>query len=316
MTQHHTLSPPAQHDLVTASVDADGSVYALWAEPADRAMLTGRTVSPAGVSFADPRTARPTRAVITVHGEDERAALRVNGLDLAHVTVQPMPDGETLIVGARAMWHPDGADQNAVIIDGDGRRLASATFGDGIEHVQTTPSGKIWVGYFDEGVFGNNDWGSPGPAPLGHTGLVQYTASLTPDWSFPSGAADTWGSIDDCYALNLADETAWTCYYSDFPVVRIEGGDVSGWQNSVRGVKALAINGDRVLLAGGYRPDSDRVVAARMDEGRLVPELVSRLVLPGGGRFPASASIVGRGDSLFVVADHTCYRLSVQDMPQ
>lgn len=251
-----------------------------------------------------------------MHGDSERAALRVDGLELAHVTVQPMPDGETLIVGARAMWRPDGADQNAVIIDGDGRRRAGATFGDGIEHVQTTSSGKIWVGYFDEGVFGNNGWGSPGPAPLGHTGLVRYSASLTPEWSFQSGAADTWGSVDDCYALNLAGETAWTCYYSGFPIVRIEDGDVNGWQNSVRGVKALATDGDRVLIAGGYRPDRDRVVAVRIDGGRLVPELDSRLVLPGGDRLPATASIVGRGDSLFVVADGASYRLSVHDVPQ
>ena len=40
--------------------------------------------------------------------------------------------------------------------------------GDGIKHVQTTAAGDIWVGYFDEGVYGNYGWGNdPDSEPIG-----------------------------------------------------------------------------------------------------------------------------------------------------
>ncbi|MFI7578403.1 hypothetical protein [Micromonospora sp. NPDC049497] len=60
--------------------------------------------------------------------------------------------------------------------------------------------GKLWVGYFDEGVYGNFGWGGPGPAPIGATGIARFTETLHPEWHFPT---DDLSPIDDCYALNV-----------------------------------------------------------------------------------------------------------------
>jgi hypothetical protein len=94
-----------------------------------------------------------------------------------------MPGGSILLVGARSWWRSDGPDRNAVIYGADGRVLAEETLGDGIEHVLADGTGHIWVGYFDEGVFGNYGWGRPGsPEPLGACGLTGF-----PQISSPSG---------------------------------------------------------------------------------------------------------------------------------
>lgn len=38
----------------------------------------------------------------------------------------------------------------------------------------------------------------------------------------------------DCYALNVADDETWTCYYTDFPVVRVADGEITSWRNALR----------------------------------------------------------------------------------
>jgi SAM-dependent methyltransferase len=51
--------------------------------------------------------------------------------------------------------------------------------GDAIGHLLTTPSGAIWVGYFDEGIYGTT--------PATH-GLVRFAPDLTIDWAYPQTA--------------------------------------------------------------------------------------------------------------------------------
>ena len=79
-------------------------------------------------------------------------------------------------------------------------------------------------------------------------------------------------------------QLAWDCYYSAFPVVRIDGGRVSGWRDPVHGADALVVgDGDQILLAGGFGPERDRLVEARLTGGELEVIKESRLILPNGG---------------------------------
>lgn len=152
--------------------------------------------------------------------------MQINDLKLAHPFVQPLPGDKVLVVGARSGWRPEGADRNAVIYDAEGRTVAEDVLGDGIEHVLTTTAGDIWVGYFDEGIFGNYGWGLRGPRPVGSCGLIRFSSALQPAWHFPPKGAT---SISDCYALNVTDDEVWTCYYTGFPVVRIRDGLLTAW---------------------------------------------------------------------------------------
>ncbi|SEG83514.1 hypothetical protein SAMN04489712_11610 [Thermomonospora echinospora] len=217
------------------------------------------------------------------------------------------------MVGARAEWRPEGADRNAVVYDADGNVLAEETLGDGIEHVFATRTGHIWVGYFDEGVYGNYGWDGPGPPALGACGLARFSPSLQPNWRFPQSGR--WGAISDCYALNIDGDTAWTCYYTDFPIVRIQDGALTGWRNDIHGAKALAVGGSRLALYGGYGADRNRLAVGDLGDEALRVTGEYRVVLPDGQPLPADTQVIGRGPDLHFLTDDNWYRLGLDDIP-
>jgi hypothetical protein len=225
-----------------------------------------------------------------------------------------MPGDRVLVVGARASWHPDGADRNAVIFDAAGHPVARELLGDGIEHVLTTSAGDVWVGYFDEGVFGNYGWGVPdGPEPLGATGLIRFSPELRPAWRAEYDDDKPWTSISDLYALNVTDDETWTCYYTDFPVVRIRDGVRTAWRNEVSGAKALAVAGTQVALFGGYGPEASRLCVGVLDDDRLTVTGKYRLTLPGGKSFPPGTRVFGRGAQLHFLTGDAWHKLSIDD---
>jgi hypothetical protein len=224
-----------------------------------------------------------------------------------------MPDGRVLVVAARCRWRPEGPDRNAILYDTDGQIAGEATVGDGIEHIAVARSGHIWIGYFDEGVYGNYGWGDAETAPpVGAAGLVRFSPNLEPDWRFPSHVDQPWGAISDCYALNVAGDTVWACYYTDFPVVRVAAGAVTGWHNTIaHGIRALVVSDATVALFGGYGPDHDRLVVAALGQNRLHKAAEYRLVLPDGSPVPPDAQVVGRGPDLHLTVGLDQYRLSI-----
>jgi hypothetical protein len=175
-------------------------------------------------------------ARITVHTPELAAVMPVEDLALAHNTIQPMAGGRFLMAGTRCRWRAEGPDRNAMLYDTDGQVVSEHMFGDGIAHVLATSTGQIWVGYFDEGIYGNYGWGlGDGPEPVGAYGIVRFSPDLEPAWHYPKYTeVRPWDAINDCYALNADDTSTWACYDSDFPVVRIRDGAVTGWHNDVK----------------------------------------------------------------------------------
>ena len=198
------------HVLVCASVGPAGEVVAVWTAPDGLGAVTSTTVSAGGACFPDPAAARPVAARITVHAPGLAALIPIADLALAHVTVQPMPGGRFLAAGARCRWRRDGPDRNGVLHDADGQILCEGVLGDGIQHVLATRSGQVWVGSFDEGIYGNYGWGhADTKAPVGAAGIVRFSPALAPAWHYPRYTeAGPWDAISDCYALNLDDERA------------------------------------------------------------------------------------------------------------
>src|SRR5205823_7992939 len=72
--------------------------------------------------------------------------------------VQPLPDDEILIVGARCHFRKGNPEQNAAVYSPQGELLRQFVLGDGINGVQTTRDGTIWASYSDEGVFATFGW--------------------------------------------------------------------------------------------------------------------------------------------------------------
>ena len=178
---------------------------------------------------------------------------------------------------------------------------------DGIETLLCAPDGTLWVGYFDEGVFGGSYSG--GRAPVSAGGIVQFDAKGQVLWSFNGQVKDE-DSIADCYAMTLAGNMLWSCFYADFPIARVDRGKVTLWSNQVEGAKAIAVADNIVLLAGGYDGDEERIAVVKVD-GAASHQIGALRFSPTAD---GSAGLVrGRGGILHVVQKGLWSKLSVYD---
>lgn len=292
-----TLEPVRTGDeLVDVSIGPYGELVAVWAAADDLTALRGEGLTPDGAYVPDDVLLRPVGLRVVAYEPEPRVLASIPEYGWTWPTAQPMPGGRVLVVGTRMQWHEDGVRPNAVLYDADGRVVAEGVFGDGIEHVRATPSGQVWVGYFDEGVSGNLGWGFPGPAPIGAAGLVRFGPDLERAWELSHG------QMDDLVAINLVGETVWASYYVGFPVVEVDAGQVRSWSTAADYLSALVVDGDRVgLVAEGL----ERVVVGRLEGAGVQVEGEHRLALPKGAR------VFGYGPELHVVAGREWFRVEV-----
>jgi hypothetical protein len=234
--------------------------------------------------------------------------------------VQPLPDGALLLAGARCDYVAKGQhERNAVVYGGDGTPLRELTLGDGIQDVQATADGRLWVSYFDEGVIGNHGWGrgNPDTLPLGQDGLVLYDATGRRLASYDAKAAGT-DIIVDCYALNVASERdTWVYFYSKFPLVRLrDAAAPTVWETGLRGATALAVSDTHVLFAGGYRDQASVFQLFPLHDGGT-----RRLGKPRAFRFQDEAGppwkptwMCGRGPWLYGCEGTRLFRIHLDSL--
>ncbi len=210
-------------------------------------------------------------------------------------------DGRWIVASARAakgeingrIYAPDGTEQQAMLL------------GDGLSNLLCSPDGTFWVGYFDEGIFGRPN--ADGRWPVSSGGIVRFDGAGTPSWSF-NGDAQVEYQVDDCYAMTLAGDVLWTCFYSDFRIVRVEDGKVASWPNAIAGANAIAAKDEIVLLAGGYGEDAGRIAVVKLDGG--ASRELGQLHFPPLRRERAGL-MQGRGGTLHVVSEGMWSRVSV-----
>lgn len=257
--------------LINASVGPAGEAVTLWGPE----QLKHRSRSPIRPPFEAtaaflPDTASWRARIVTTSLDGHTETVEIEGPFPRFPHVHPMPDGELLMVGYRCWFRDGAAEHNAVIVGPDGTHRRSGSLGDGIEDIQITPSGRIIVGYFDEGVFGGNyGWaGATGEIPIGVLGLVEFDADLSQVWSYPPSwrASDesTLPPIADAYTLNVVGETVWACIYMGFPVLRIDDGQIDVWTNDlVDGAHDFLVLDEFVGWVGGYGIEPERLTVAR-----------------------------------------------------
>jgi hypothetical protein len=221
-------------------------------------------------------------------------------MSLAVTHVQPLPAGRILVACARTQ----GTD-NAEVWDGSGRLEQAGLIGDAIAHLLATPSGAIWAGYFDEGIFGT--------APAAH-GLIRFTPGLAMDWAYSQREMPT---IDDCYALNVCRETVSIGAYSAFRLVTVKGDQARNHGPLPRrGASKLLIAGERAALIGGCGPEYDLITPLQVTPAGVVPHGPERrLVQPDGMEIPRAARAFCRGPilSLFPRDSAAWYRLNLDE---
>ena len=101
---------------------------------------------------------------------------------------------------------------NAFVCDNSGKFLRAFKFGDAINKLIIDSKDRIWVGYFDEGVFGDFE--------LSRSGLNRFDKDGKLEYSFKCDGL----FIDDCYNLNIdANDNAIIAPYSKPEIAIIEG---------------------------------------------------------------------------------------------
>jgi hypothetical protein len=218
-----------------------------------------------------------------------------------HPVADRMPDGRWLVAASRAGL----GEKNGRIHAADGRMERTMILGDGIENLFCAPDGTIWVGYFDEGVFGGPH--KDGSWPVSSGGIVQFDASGRVLWSFNDRVGED-RPVVDSYAMTLSGSDVWACFYIGFPIVRVRGGEPQFWANAVDGASAIAVNGDLVLLGGGYGAKDNHIAVVKR-EGDTSRKIGTLRYAPGK---PTAAGLMqGRGDMLHIVSDGVWYKVGV-----
>jgi hypothetical protein len=284
-------------------VGYDGALYAVARRPSTEAL----TEQQGGAIFPKSVLVNPADYVVLRSHRGQLRTVEVRGVPIVVSFVQPFPGG-LLLAGARCQWRPAGPEENVLVVDWNGRVERTFTIGDGVQDVRATPEGDVWVSYFDEGVFGNYGWNSPGPEPIGAHGLVGFDPRGSVRFTYDAAAAGTdW--ISDVYASNLDEDGAlWVYFYSEFPIVRIVAGGYRMWKLGVAGARALAVHEGRALLFGDYSERSlGRLVALGSETAQVVEEV---LVRDDRGRPLDAARVYGRGRSLFFLEGSRAFVLS------
>ena len=279
--------------LVSLSVGPESALIALCVEQPDYQIERGAAV------FPKLQADRPNRFRVSHHLYGAPYVV-----DLPHTRenyhhAQPLGRHELLLVRARA---ESDSDPNAHVYGRDGELRESFHAGDGIEDVQTTRDGRIWISYFDEGVYGSFELGQHGMVCFDRSGIPLLKYDQIPG---PSG------DISDCYAMNVAsDREVWLYYYTDFPLVRLLDGRFDReWKGlPVQGSQAFAVDGERALFAGSYE-HRDRLFLVSLDAMR-VEELEP---VDGEGERVVFVRAFGRGLHLYLATEQALFAVELSD---
>lgn len=259
-----------------------------------------RSVQQSGSAAPSPDVWGRTARICTFDGDRESDPIEalVGFCDV----VSRFSDRRWLIAASRT---PEG-ERNARILDRSGFELVAFHMGDGIAHALCSPDGTIWVGYFDEGVFASIN--TDGSWPVSSSGIARFDGGGGVLWEYNSEQRQD-PHIADCYALTLEGNRAWYCFYMDFPIISVSEGEVRHWENSLAGARALAVDGNHVLLAGGYDDKAGRVALLRLWNRKA--EVLGEIQIPAPSREAASL-VQGQGDTIHLVDQGVWRRFSVR----
>ena len=168
--------------------------------------------------------------------------------------IQPIPQG-FLMVAARCRYNKGNPDNNAAVIDPEGKVIREFCIGDGISQCLFHPDLGIITGYFDEGIFGNYGW----KHPLGAYGVRVWGSDGQDIWKAEK-------QICDCYALNISGAgDIWYYYYDEFKLVKvnINGADHREYVPEIKGAESIIISEDEAALIMDKGYDADDEFAAK-----------------------------------------------------
>ncbi|MFE7761502.1 hypothetical protein [Streptomyces sp. NPDC057438] len=236
-----------------------------------------------------PKPPTPYDAVVVTITDDGSRTTALGPVSARFPRLDSLPDGGFVVADSRS-----GDDEEQVqVFDALGRPSWTFRVGDGIEHLLTDEAGDLWIGYFDEGVFGD---------PLSAPGARRWSVTGTPLWEFrPPPGVD---HIADCYALNVGRAVTWVYPYTSFPLVEVRGdGPLRARTTGVNGARGVAVHEERVAFLGGYRGDRDLLTLARLTDTSVETTRRAVLTRPDGAPVHRRRRILSRGPRLYVLEE-------------
>ena len=190
----------------------------------------------------------------------------------------------------------------ATLCDAQGAARSVLDLGDASEDLQTTPDGRIWVSYFDEGVFGSG---------ISRQGLVCFDAAGRAVFRYAEFAErHALPMICDCYAMNV-DETGavWLNYYMDFPLVQLRAFTVERvWREFGTLGNTFAVREDELISMRGGQLEVHSLGAAVPYQSSLTDmrDEQGHVLAPNMQRY---TEIAGRGAHLVLNTGQAVYKL-------
>ena len=227
--------------------------------------------------------------------------------------VAPFPDGRLLIADLISPFREGQAPgKNAVVLNSDLEPVNSFHIGSSIEDIQIDQSSRIWVSFFDEGVFGNHGWGYGEKNRLGAGGLI--CLSVTGELLWEHNSPKSSELIDDCYALNVTGTQANFYFYSAFKLGQNSALGVSEYYDiPLSGCHAFALDGSRFVFSGEYRESPTNFTLLEFPEFR---HSKVKPVVPKPHSFESARKAVsGRGKWLHVVTNDLWLGYHMDDLP-
>jgi hypothetical protein len=274
-----------ENTVVGVSLDAAGSAVLLTVE--GRPVTDGEVAQQA---FWRKLHERPHTYVVAHQDGDDYQLIRFEDESMLPSFAQPLPDGRWLLAPSRG----GEREKNAGIYSGDGSLEREFSIDDAVEDIQVSGEGAIWVSYFDENPQGLWRFDADGQAEY------RYEA--------PKGVEDMY----DCYALNVASDAVWCCYYAGFPLARIVDDDVKVWSTPGYGSNAFAIDRDRLAFMGSYDRRS-RLYLCEIEETSVSERAVLE-VRDSRGNAVTDAEIAGRGTKLLFHLDGQLSMIDIRDI--
>ncbi|WP_406864024.1 hypothetical protein ABZO31_27765 [Streptomyces sp. HUAS MG47] len=253
------------HHIASSTVDAFGRAHWLLAE-------------------REPQGHEPYDAVVVTVDDGRHTTTELSSVGARFAKLDALPDGGFVVAASRSSRDEERQVQ---VFDALGRESWNFRVGDAIEHLLVDESGALWVGYFDEGIFGD---------PLSAPGLRRWSVHGEALWTYDWRAN---GEISDCYALNVHGTDAWACTYHLFALLEVRSGPgtTAAHRNTIRGATALAVHGDRIAFL-----DRALLRTAELTDGEARPLITSGLTRPDGSPV-GRRRVVSRGPRIYVQAE-------------
>ncbi len=282
--------------LVSCSVSNNGDGLFLFIKNDPNDDVHGRIER--GASFAKTKMPKKKTFKLIVQNDYKSIEILIDRINFTYPVFDIFNDGRVVIAGGRTQWRSkDDYDLNGLIFDPSNGERIRFLAGDGIANLSIDNNSRIFISYFDEGVFGNNGWNHPGPSGPGAGGLCCFNGKGELDWQFNSvdGSAEF---ISDCYAMNVFEEYAYVYYYTDFSLCEIDQEfKTTFWKPNVSGCHSFAINNDLVVFSGQYNDPCTRFFAMkRLRNGLSKPQPVS--INLEFGKLKKAHKTVCRGDHI------------------